>query len=315
MSILVTGSLAYDYIMDFPDSFKNHLLPDQLHILNVSFTVDSLQKNLGGCAGNMAHTIKLLGANPTILGVLGFDGEEYTKSLRLRNISTEYITLSKKNSTASAHITTDKDDNQITAFHIGAIHETNNLSLSALKEKPDLLIIGPNQKEAMIKFSKEAFEQKIPIVLDPGQMIPMISPQEFQQLIGQASYLIANDYEMRLIEEKTGWDGNELLHHVDTLITTFGSKGSIITTKEEIIEIGVCPAVSVTDPTGAGDAYRGGFFSALMAGGDLKTAGQVGAVAATYAVEHYGTQNHHFTQEEFKKRYTDIFGPLEISLQ
>lgn len=308
MSILCTGSLAYDYIMNFPDSFKNHILPDQLHILNVSFTVDTLHKNLGGCAGNMAHTINLLGGSPTILGIIGTDGDAYLKSLKVRGISTDHIHRSKKNHTASAHITTDKDDNQITAFHIGAIHETKQLSLAEITENPTYLIVGPNQKEAMIKFSKEASERNIPIVLDPGQMIPMISAQEMQMLVGQATYMIANDYEMKLIEDKTGWDGKELLNHVDVLITTLGEKGSVIATKEEIIEVGHCPALSVEDPTGAGDAYRGGFFTALSLGKDLKTAGQVGAVAATYAVEQYATQHHTYTIKEFAERYERAFG-------
>lgn len=308
MSILVTGSLAYDYIMDFPDSFKNHILPDQIHMLNVSFTVDTLQKNLGGCAANIAHTMKLLHGTPTILGILGTDGDDYKQSLALRGIDTTYISLSEKNHTASAHITTDKDDNQITAFHIGAIHETQELSTTAVSETPSMIIVGPNQKEAMLKFSKECFEKDIPIVLDPGQMIPMITAQEMQALIGQATYLIANDYEMKLIEEKTGWDNKTLLSYIDVLITTLGEKGSVIATKDETIEVGHCPAMSVEDPTGAGDAYRGGFFTAIEKGLDLKTAGQVGAVAATYAVEKYGTQNHSFTMDEFAKRYQEAFG-------
>ncbi len=308
MSILISGSLAYDHIMDFPDSFKNHILPDQTHILNVSFVVETLKKEFGGCAGNIAYTMKLLGGEPAILSPLGKDGKEYRAHCEAQKITTAYMPLSKKYMTASAFITTDKDDNQICAFHPGAMVEAHELSVNTVKRPIELAIIAPTQKDAMIRHAKECAEDDIPIVLDPGQQLTALSPQELMLLIGQASFLIANDYEMKLIEQKTGWREKDLLEHVDVLITTFGERGSTIKTKKETIEIKSCAPQSVDDPTGAGDAYRAGFFTAYFNGHDLKTCGQVASVAATYAVEQYGTQNHTFTKKEFAKRYEAVYG-------
>ncbi len=303
MAILVSGSLAYDYIMDFPDSFKNHILPDQIHILNVCFVVNQMKKNYGGTAGNIAYTLKLLGADPLILAPLGNDAHDYLAYFKKLNISTTYIPSSAEKMTSSAHITTDKDNNQVTAFYSGASDESVDLSVESVKEVCHFALITPTKKEGMIRHAKECYEKKIPFCFDPGQQTTAFTAQELMMLIGQSTVFVGNDYEMRLIQEKTGWDMKELLNHAEIVITTLGEKGSVITTKDQIIEIAPCPAKSVDDPTGAGDAYRAGFFSAYVDGADLKTCGQVASVAATYAVEHYGTQNHTFTMDEFKKRY------------
>ncbi|MBI5222410.1 MAG: carbohydrate kinase family protein [Candidatus Magasanikbacteria bacterium] len=308
MSILISGSLAYDYVMDFPDSFKNHILPDQIHILNVSFAVDKLNKNLGGCAGNVAYTMKLLGVEPLILGALGKDAADYLKHFKNVGIGTSHIKTVEDKFTASAHITTDKDDNQIIAFYSGAGEDAVGLSVKEMGEEIDLALITPTKKEAMIKHAKECYDRKIPFVFDPSHQLTAFTPQELMLVIGQAKFYIANDYEMKLTQEKTGWDMKELLNHVEVAITTLGERGSVITTKDGTIEVGICPPRSVDDPTGAGDAYRAGFFSAYVRGLDLKTCGQVGAVAATYAVENYGTQTHKFALEEFKERYQQAFG-------
>jgi len=308
MSILISGSLAYDYIMDFPDSFKNHILPDQIHILNVCFVVDNLKKNYGGVAGNMAYTMNLLGMDPIIFSPLGSDGRDYLDYLKKNKLKTNYIKLSKEKLTSSAHITTDKENNQITAFYNGALLEATDLSISDVKEKVDLVLISPTYKTAMIKHAKECYEQKIPFCFDPGQQVTAFTAQELMMIVGQAKFLIGNDYEIKLIQEKTGWDGEEILNHVEAMIITMGEKGSMVVTKEGTVEVGICPADSVDDPTGAGDAYRAGFFSAYSQGLDWKACAQMGAVAATYAVENYGTQNHHFTKEEFSQRYRETFG-------
>ncbi|MEK7083683.1 MAG: carbohydrate kinase family protein [Patescibacteria group bacterium] len=306
MPILISGSLAYDYIMDFPDSFKNHILPDQMHILNVCFVVDQLKKNFGGTAGNIAYTMKLLGGNPLILGTIGNDGNEYLHHLLAHGIAAENITQNKDTLTASAHITTDKDDNQITAFFAGANTRPADLPFPK-NEKISFAIISPTHKDVMIRHAKECAERRIPFCFDPGQQITALSPQELMLLIGQAKFLVANDYEMKMIEEKTGWGETELLNHVQTTITTLGEKGSIIRTKDEYITIDPCPPESVEDPTGAGDAYRAGFFSAYANGLPLETCGRVGSVAAVYAIESYGTQNHSFTHDEFAKRYEQTY--------
>jgi len=308
MSILISGSLAYDYIMDFPDSFKNHILPDQIHILNVCFVVDNLKKNYGGVAGNIAYTMKLLGVEPIIFSPLGTDGKDYLNYLKKNNLSVDYIKLAKEKLTPSAHIITDKDDNQITAFYNGALSDAVELSIKNVKEKIELALISPTQKEAMIKHAKECYEQKIPFCFDPGQQITALSDQEIIKIISQAKFLIGNDYEIKLIQEKTDWKMEDLLNCVEAVIITLGDRGSMVVTKKETIEVGICPADSVDDPTGAGDAYRAGFFSAYVQGLDWRTCAQMGAVAATYAIEKYGTQNHQFTKEEFSQRYRETFG-------
>lgn len=314
MSVLISGSLAYDYIMDFPDSFKNHILPDKIHMLSVSFVVDQLKKNFGGTAGNIGYTMNLLDANPIILGTLGTDADEYLKHFKKHKIDSTYITHSEKLLSSSAYITTDKDDNQITAFYPGAGGEDIAPTIENVKEDVNLVIISPNKKETMIAHAKEAYEKKIPIVFDPGQQITALSPQEVALLVGQAKILIANDYEMKLIEQKTGWDEKELFNHVELIITTLGAEGSRIAEDEGHIDIPACSAQSVDDPTGAGDAYRGGFFSGYVRGFDLKTCGRMGSVAAVYAVENYGTQNHDYIRADFCERYKKEYGEeLELS--
>lgn len=307
MSILISGSLAYDYIMDFPDSFKNHILPDQIHILNVCFVVDQLKKNLGGCAGNIAYTMKLLGADPLIFAPLGSDGKDFLEFFKKNKISTKYIPRSKNLITSSAHITTDKDDNQIIAYYNGAADETIQLNVHDVKETINFALITPTKKDAMIKHAKECFDKHIPFVFDPSHQLTAFTNQELAAVIGQATCYIGNDYEIKLTQEKTGWDSDELLNHVETVITTLGENGSIIKTKHETIPINPCIAQSVEDPTGAGDAYRAGFFTGYSKGFDLKTCGQMGSVAATYAIEQYGTVNHTFTAKEFGERYNDTY--------
>lgn len=306
MSLLISGSLAYDYIMDFPDSFKNHILPEQIHILNVCFVVDKMQKNFGGCAGNMAYTMKLLGAEPIIFAPLGSDAGDYLNWIKQNDLDTKYIPIEKEKMTSAAYITTDKDDNQIIAYYNGAADRAIDLNISEVNEKIDLALITPTKKSAMLKHAKECYDKKIPFVFDPSHQLTAFTPQELMATLGMAKFYIANDYEMKLTQEKTGWDMKELLNHVEIVITTLGERGSVICTKDKTIEVGVCPAQSVEDPTGAGDAYRAGFFSAYVEGQDLKTCGQMGAVAATYAVENYGTQNHRFTLEEFKGRLDNL---------
>lgn len=307
-NILVSGSIAYDYIMDFPDSFKNHILHDQVHILNLSFNVPELRREFGGNVGNIAYTSKLLGGETIAVSALGTDGDSYRQYLLSLGIPTDHIISSTEKLTAAAYITTDRDDNQIAAFFIGPLPEAVEVSVHDIKETPALAIISPTVKEVMIKHAKECAEKNIPIVFDPGQSITSLSAQELMLLIGQAKFLIGNDYELKLLQERTRWNTKELFNHAEVIITTLGEKGSVISTKNEIIPIAPCPPHSVDDPTGAGDAYRAGFFTAYVNSFDLTTCGQVGSVAATYAVEHYGTQNHRFTRDEFARRYEKTYG-------
>lgn len=315
MSVLISGSLAYDHIMDFPDSFKNHLLPDQLHIINVCFVIEKMKRNIGGCATNIAYTMKLLDSDPIILGPIGSDGAELLDFLTKQQISIKYIEKSKKLMTSAAYITTDKDDNQIIAYYNGAADEAVNMHVPEVKEHISLALIAPTKKDAMLAHAKECFDHKIPFCFDPSHQLTAFSDQELVRTIGQAKFYIANDYELKLTEEKTGWDTDELLNHVEILIITLGERGSIIRTKDQSIEIAPCPVNSVNDPTGAGDAYRGAFFAGYERGHNLKTCGQMASVAAAYAIEHYGTVNHSYTKKEFEERYENTYGePLITTL-
>ncbi len=305
--ILLAGSLSYDYIMDFPDSFKNHILPEYIHILNVCFMVDKMKENFGGTTGNIAYNLKLLGTEPLIMCPLGKDGQKYRDYLEKLGIETKYIPTIEDKLTASAHVTTDKDDNQITAFYNGALFDAVNLSINDIQDEFDLAFLSPNYKEAMVKHAKECFDKKLKFVFDPGQQITAFNQQELLMVIGMADYLIANDYEMKLIQDKTGLSEQDLVKEVEVLIKTLGEKGSVIYTKDELIEIEPCRVSSVEDPTGAGDAYRGGFFTAFCLGYDLQLCGQFGSVAASYAIEKYGTQNHSYTKSEFKQRFFNTY--------
>lgn len=308
-SVLISGSIAYDYIMDFPDSFRHHIMPDQLHILNVAFVVDKLEKNLGGTAANIAYTMKLLGyAEPLILSCIGKDYKEYEAHWEEHGINTDYILQRLDTYTASAHITTDKDDNQITAFYAGALGQDDDLDVSNITQEIELAIIAPTKKETMLRHVKQCAEKHIPSCFDPGQQITAFTPQELMLAIGQATYLIGNDYEIKLIEQKTGWGSKELLDHVEVVITTLGAQGVRISTKEECINIPAAAVQSVEDPTGAGDAFRAGFFSALAAGHTYETCGRIGAVAASYAIEHYGTQVQWYSKNDMHQRYIASFG-------
>ena len=305
MSILVSGSLAYDYIMNFPDSFKNHIMPDQLHILNVSFMVERLERSCGGTAGNIAYTLKLLGGEPIIISAIGRDGGEYEDYLRRRGISTGHIITDPKKLTASAYITTDMDDNQVTAFYNGPLGDAPPVPNDTIA----LAIIAPTDKRAMIEHMSECKSRGIPVLFDPGQQITAFADIELKHLISQSYFVIGNDYEIKLLQDKTGWTAQDILKEAKVLITTLGERGSIITTSEgETIEVAPCPPASVDDPTGAGDAFRAGFLVGYEKGLPLKTCAQMGSVAASYAIETYGTQEHAFTKEEFGERYKKTYG-------
>ena len=309
MSILVSGSLAYDHIMNFPDSFKNHILPDQLHILNVCFMLDKLERSWGGNAGNIAFTMKMLGGDPLVVSVVGKDGDDYLEYLKESGIKTDYILVDKKQATASAYITTDVDDNQISGFFGGPLSKAKDERIvDVVKEKFDLAIIAPTDKDVMVHHMKECKEMGIKTVFDPGQQTPAFSGIELKKMISESEFVIGNDYEIKLLQDRTGWSEKEILENTDYLIVTLGEKGSVIKTAQgETITAGVCPPLSFDDPTGAGDAYRAGFFVGYEKGKDLKTCAQMGAVAASYAIETYGTQQHKFTKQEFCERYERTF--------
>lgn len=312
MNVLVLGSLAYDAIMDFPDRFRNHILPDQIHMLNVCFVVEDVKKNFGGCAGNIAYTMNLLGGKPFVLSVVGHDGQDYRMYLQEQGIATDYITQISDKLTSQATIITDKDDNQITAYYNGASAHAPSLSLAQVKEGLGYAVVAPTAKEAMARHANELYTKKVPFVFDPGQQLPGFSGEELLDLIKKSSLYIANDYEMKLTEHKTGKTAEELCALVDTLIVTRGEQGSWIFTEygAEKIDIAPCIPTEVKDPTGAGDAYRAGYVTALTRGCDAQTCGRVASVASAYAIEQYGTQNHTFTIQEFRQRYAKAYGDM-----
>jgi len=309
MSILVSGSLVYDNIMNFPDSFKNHIMPENIHILNLSFAVDKLTRSWGGTAGNIAYTIKILGGEPVLVSALGKDGDAYLEYFKKMGVATDNIIHDKTQMTASAYITTDADDNQITAFYGGPLGRASEINVRDIKAKIGLAIISPTPKEVMLKHLKECFELGIKAVFDPGQQMTAFNELDLKKAISQAYFVVGNDYEIKLLQQRTGWDTKEILKNTKVLITTLGERGSVISTADgEMIEVGVCPPQSFDDPTGAGDAYRAGFFVGYELGYPLKTCGQMGAVAAAYAIETYGTQEYQFSKEEFCARYQKTFG-------
>lgn len=308
--ILVTGSLAFDYIMDFPGVFSDHIMPDKIHQINLSFSVNTLKKHRGGTAGNIAYSLSLLKQSVTILSVAGEDFSEYLKFLENSHITTSHIKIIKDDTTASAFIMTDKNDNQITGFYPGAMAHAAESSLADLEQKPDFVIISPNDPKAIIKLSEECRELTIPFMVDIGMRLPSLTGEEIKKIIQKASILIGNDYEISLLQNKTKLSEKDLLNQVELVITTLGPNGSTIKTKDKTFTIKSAKPKNVIDPTGAGDAYRAGFMAGYSRGFDLKTCGQMGSLAAAYAIEKYGTQEHHFTLKEFQDRYVQNFSEM-----
>ena len=304
--ITVTGSLAFDHIMDYPGKFGDHIMPDKIHQINLSFLVNTLKKQKGGTAGNIAFNLALLKTPVSILGTAGSDFTDYAKFLQQSGVDISKIKISQDKLTSSAFIMTDLSDNQITAFYPGAM--TENSALTLIESKPELVVISPNDPQAMINFTKECQNNNLDYMLDPGMQLPALAAEDLKSMINQATVLIGNDYEISLLKEKTGLTEDQLLDQVKILITTLGEKGSFIQSNSESIQISVGKPTEVVDPTGAGDAYRAGFLAGYLKDLDLKTCGQIGAITACYAVEKYGTSNHKFTVEEFYRRYKDNFG-------
>ena len=306
--ILVTGSLAYDLIMDFPGRFSDHIDPTKIHILNLSFLVDSLKKQKGGTAGNIAYNLSLLEIPVSILGSVGEDFDEYQTFLQKAGVDVSNIKVIKDEKTSQAFITTDKADNQITSFYPGSMKNNSSLKIVDLSEKPEFTVISPNDPKAMINFALECQKLEIPYMFDPGMQLPRLTNQDLITGIKGAKILIGNDYEIGLLSSKLKVKSEKLLENIKILITTLGEKGSIIQTKDQNIRIKAAKPKEVIDPTGAGDAYRAGFLAGYLQGLDLKVCGQMGSVTACYSVEKYGTTTHSFTMDEFQQKYKENYG-------
>lgn len=306
MTALICGSMAYDTIMVFPDRFRHHILPEQVHILNVCFLVPELRREYGGCAGNIAYNLKLLGGNPLPMATVGKDFTPYAQWLDLCGIRRDYLRVLDESYTAQAYITTDMDDNQITAFHPGA------MSMSHHNHVPHdagvrIGIVAPDGKEGMIQHAKEFSEAGIPFILDPGQGLPMFDGPEILELVEQARWLALNDYESSMMQEKTGLSLARLAERVEALIVTRGAEGALIFADGEVLEVPVAAVEAVRDPTGCGDAFRAGLLFGIMEDMDWVTTGRIASLMGAIKIEHHGTQNHSFNLDGFRERFLSNF--------
>ena len=306
MSALICGSMAYDTIMVFHDKFKNHILPEKVHILNVSFLVPVMRREFGGCAGNIAYNLKLLGEDSMTMATVGHDFEPYAQWLCQCGVSSEFIRVLDDHYTAQAYITTDEDDNQITAFHPGAMNCSHLNSIPTDREI-SIGIISPDGKEGMELHAQQFVEQEIPFIFDPGQGMPMFSGEELLKFLDQATWLTLNDYESEMMQERTGLSFEQMAERVEALIITLGGKGSRIYTQGQCLKIPSAKPKDLLDPTGCGDAYRAGLLYGLMNELDWETTGRIASLLGAIKIEHHGTQNHAFNLDDFKERYRQNF--------
>ncbi len=302
MNIIVSGSMAYDRIMDFPGKFSDHILPDKIHVLNVCFQVNGLKEKYGGTAGNIAYALTVMGEKPLICATIGHDYQKYFKWLAKNGLSTENIKIIADEFTAGAYITTDRSDNQITGFNPGAMKYQSTLDFSKLDPENTIVIVSPGNFEDMVNYPRACKNKGIDYILDPGQSLPMWDKQDLIQAIEGCRILIVNDYELSLIISKTGLDKKALLEMTGTIITTLGESGSQISMREREIAVPAFRVKKVVDPTGAGDAYRGGLLCGLVHGKNIEQCARMGSVCASFSIENYGTQEYSFTPEEFNER-------------
>jgi len=307
MRTLICGSIAYDTIMVFRDRFRNHILPDQLHILNVAFLVPDMRREFGGCAGNIAYTLSLLGGNPLIMATVGDDYQPYSYRLEKLRLSQEHVRRVPDTFTAQAFITTDLDDNQITAFHPGAMDQSHQNHVHEARDV-GLGIVAPDGREGMLQHAREFHAAGIPFVFDPGQGLPMFNAGELNEFVGMASFISVNDYEGQMLQERTGKKLEELARQVKALVVTLGARGSLILTDGRRIEIPGVAAEAVVDPTGCGDAYRAGLLYGIVTGLDWPTTGRLASLVGAIKIAKRGGQNHHFTRDEIAERYKEQFG-------
>jgi len=311
MKTVVTGSIAYDYLMSFPGKFTEHFIAGHMERVSLSFLVDTMDKRRGGCAPNIAYTLALLGERPFLMGAAGQDFEDYRQWLEAANIDTSLVKVVPGKFTASFFCSTDEHNNQIASFYTGAMAHAAELSFRTVKDA-GLAIISPNDPAAMTQYAEECRTLGIRFIFDPGQQCARMSGSELKDGITGASVLICNDYEFELIRQKTGLSEAEAVAGADALIITKGEKGSTLLTKDGAIDVPAVHPSREADPTGVGDAYRGGLMRGLTLGLDWETCGRMGSVAATYALEHLGGLSHAYTLDEFRKRYEQHFGTAQF---
>ena len=312
MSTLITGSFAYDTIMVFQDQFKNHILPDQVHILNVCFFVPEMRKEFGGCSGNIAYNLQLLGGNPLPMGTVGEDFEPYRKWLNKLGMDIRHVTEVENTYTAQAFLTTDSDNNQIIAFHPGAMNDAHKNKVSDATDVT-LGIVAPDGRDAMVQHAEQFAAANIPFVFDPGQGLPMFNGEELMAFVEQANYLCVNDYESEMLLEKTGRSLNDIASEVEAMIVTRGGSGSEIIVDGDTINIPTIKVEGISDPTGCGDAFRSGLLYGIENKLDWKTSGQLASLMGGIKIECHGTQNHAPSKDQIAERYEENFGSV-ISL-
>ncbi len=303
--LIVTGSIAYDYIMDYPDKFADHILPDQIHNINLSFIVKTFAERRGGTAGNAAYSLALLDTPHVLFSTAGKDFEEYKEYFIRIGADTKHIKIYKDTYTSTGFAMTDKSNNQIWGFFYGAGEYTDKLDLKKVAGKKDIVLIGPQGAKGSLSFVSQCIRLGIPYMFDPGFILTQVSDEELTRGVKHATYLIGNDYEINLI--KTRVKNYEDIVKNKTVITTLGAKGALINSGDQTIVVKTARPDKIIDPTGAGDAWRSGFFAGLHRNFDLQTCGQMGAITSSFAIEEYGTQEHAFTKSQFTKRYKETY--------
>ena len=311
MKIIVTGSIAFDYLMSFPGKFTEHFLPEHMQRVSLSFLVDTMDKRRGGCAPNIAYTLALLGERPYLMATSGQDFGDYRAWLEAANIDTSLVEQVPDKFTASFFCSTDVDNNQIASFYTGAMAHASELSFRTVKDA-GLVIISPNDPAAMIQYAEECRTLRIPFIFDPGQQCARMGGDELRDGVRGARLVIVNDYEFELLRQKTGMSEADVLAEAEVLIVTRGENGSTIYTRDGETQVKAVPPTRIIDPTGVGDAFRGGLLKGMAGGADYQTSAQLGSVAAAYALEHLGGSSHSYTADEFRARYEEHFGTLAL---
>jgi adenosine kinase len=304
---LICGSVAFDTIMVFQDRFASHILADKLHMLNVAFLVPQMRREVGGCAGNIAYNVKLLGDSGYPMAIVGHDFGPYAQWMDSHGVPRDHLRVVDSEHTAQAFITTDLDNNQITAFHPGAMGHSHINKVSDVTGV-SLGIVAPDGRQGMIEHAEQFVAAGIPFIFDPGQGLPMFGGEELRTFIDQATWVAVNDYEWSLMAERTGWSEAEIASKVAALVVTRGGSGSTVYADGKVIEIPPVPVTNVVDPTGCGDAYRAGLIHGLMHGLPWEVTGRIASLMGAIKIECRGTQNHSFTMQQFKDRYQASFG-------
>lgn len=318
MTVAVTGSMAFDYIMSFPGRFADHILPDQIEILSVSFLVDSMRRERGGCAGNIAYNLALLEQPALLMATVGQDAPEYIAALRQQGVDTSGVLQLPREFTASFFVSTDRANNQIASFYTGAMAKAGQISFADQNYRDiTMAIISPNDPQAMVKYAGECQQLGIPYIYDPSQQIPRLTPDELMKGIKGAKILILNDYEYEMIKKRTGLTEAGIQSMVETVVVTQGEKGAVIRANQlgsdgvalvREIHVPAAAPTRIADPTGVGDAFRAGLITGLMRAYPWEVSGRLGALAATYVLEQHGTQRHSYTRSQFVARYREMFG-------